>query len=79
MEQYELDSYNKRLVELINQMSDLASKNDIGEWLTLTPEVAKICVLLYDETGDEKYRELLMNVVIQLDKYPLVIFLFLFH
>ena len=69
MEQYEIDSYNRRLVELFNRMSDLASSGEIGEWLTLTPEVAKICVLLYDETDDEKYRELLMTVVTQLDKF----------
>jgi hypothetical protein len=69
MEQYELDSHNKRLVELINQMSDFAANDKVGEWLDLTPEVAKICTLLYEETGDAKYRDMLLNVVSQIDSF----------
>lgn len=68
MEQYEIDVNNKRLVEFINHMNDVASM-DIGEWLDSVPEVAKICMELYEETGDVKYKDILETVVVQLDSF----------
>ena len=67
MEDYERHDRDEKLVELINESEYMCSRGDVAGWLDKVPEIASICLSLYEDTQDDKYREILLTVVESID------------
>jgi hypothetical protein len=67
MEEYERRQKDERLVELINHTEKCDESDDIAGWLDTIPEISEICVSMYDETREVKYRDILSTVLTGID------------
>jgi hypothetical protein len=67
MEKYERVQKDKRLVELINESESFSASNDIADWLDCVPEISEICIDMYEDTKDRKYKDILTTVLSGID------------
>lgn len=67
MEEYEKRQKDERLVQLINNVDAAGESNDIASWLDCIPEIAELCLYLYEETKEDKYKEILITVLTGID------------
>ncbi len=64
MEEYERRLKDERLVEIINEVED---SDNVDAWLDCIPELAETCVTLHEETGEVKYKEILLVIISSLE------------
>ena len=72
MTDFDRDTLDSRLVELINHIEDCCNNDDVSGWLNTMPEIADLCLSLKEMTDDEKYTDILKSVLDSIDEIIII-------